>query len=145
MGGPRSGGSREVVGRHPRERQAEGGPSDFSAVRGGERGPDGGRSGTALSAVEALEAGADAAANLGALAGVKLRGGKQRNWGEGELDLVKEAIKVARGLAQAELKRGIVTLELGPADERLAGILLVLRDAFGGPGNLRYGLSASDG
>ena len=36
-----------------------------------------------------------------------------------------------RELARAELRRGIVVLEPGPADERLASALPVLRDAFG--------------
>src|SRR5919107_487090 len=33
-------------------------------------------------------------------------------------------------MARAELRRGIAVLELGPADERLAGALPILRDAF---------------
>ena len=36
-----------------------------------------------------------------------------------------------RELARAELKRGIVTLELGAADDRLAEVLPVLRASYG--------------
>src|SRR5215212_5612574 len=56
--------------------------------------------------------------------------GSVRNWGEGELEAVKEAIKVIRELVRCELERKIITLRLGPADERLAEVLPVLSDAF---------------
>ena len=35
-----------------------------------------------------------------------------------------------RELARAEIKRGMILLELGPADELLAHMLPVLREAF---------------
>ncbi|MGH3148917.1 MAG: UvrD-helicase domain-containing protein, partial [Rubrobacter sp.] len=65
-----------------------------------------------------------------ALASINLVGGSKGSWGEGELETVKEALRAVRGLVRAELKRGIVTLELGPSDDRLAEVLPVLRDAY---------------
>lgn len=61
----------------------------------------------------------------------ELRGGRKQAWSDGELASVKEALKLVRELARGALRRGIVVLELGPADERLASALPVLRDAFG--------------
>lgn len=67
---------------------------------------------------------------LATLDRIDLRGGSKKNWGEGELSLVKEALKEVRELARAEIKRGMILLQLGPADELLARMLPVLRDAF---------------
>jgi ATP-dependent helicase/nuclease subunit A len=61
---------------------------------------------------------------------LKLNMGSVRNWGEGELEEVKEAIKVMRELVRCELERKIITLRLGPADERLAEAIPTLNDAF---------------
>ena len=85
----------------------------------------------ALSALDELEAGGNRKDAFEALASIDLRGGKKKAWGDGELASVKEALKLVRELARAELRRGIVVLEPGPADERLASALPVLRDAFG--------------
>ena len=85
----------------------------------------------ALSALDDLEAGEDYKAAFESLASIDLRGGKKKAWGEGELASVKEALRLVRELARAALRRGIVVLEPGPADERLASALPVLRDAFG--------------
>jgi ATP-dependent helicase/nuclease subunit A len=84
----------------------------------------------ALSALDELEAGEDHKAAFESLASIDLRGGKKKAWGEGELASVKEALNLVRELARAELRRGIVVLEPGPADERLASALPALRDAF---------------
>ena len=85
----------------------------------------------ALSALDELEAGEDHKAAFELLKNVDLRGGKKKAWSDGELASVKEALKLIREMARAALRRGIVVLEPGPADERLASALPALRDAFG--------------
>ncbi len=65
-----------------------------------------------------------------ALEGIQLRGGKRANWPEGELALVKDALKGLRELAKEEKKRGLATLRVGPVDELLAEMIPVLGDAF---------------
>ena len=84
----------------------------------------------ALSALEELEAGENHKSAFELLASIDLRGGKKGAWSDGELASVKEALRLVRELARAELRRGIVVLEPGPPDERLASALPVLRDAF---------------
>jgi ATP-dependent helicase/nuclease subunit A len=84
----------------------------------------------ALSALDELEAGENHKTAFELLASIDLRGGRKRAWSDGELASVKEALRQVRELVRAELRRGIVVLEPGPADERLAGALPVLRDAF---------------
>ena len=84
----------------------------------------------ALSALEELEAGENHKSAFELLASIDLRGGKKKAWSDGELASVKEALRLVRELARAELRRGIVVLEPGPADERLASALPVLRDSF---------------
>jgi len=73
---------------------------------------------------------ADIKPSLEAIKSLKLNMGSVRNWGEGELEAVKEAIKSIRELVSCELERKIITLRLGPADERLAEVLPVLSEAF---------------
>lgn len=88
---------------------------------------------SALAAFAELEGGRTAGeveAALGTLATVDLRGGKKRSWGEGELAAVKDALKVLRETIRSALRRGIVTLKLGSADERLAEALPVLASSF---------------
>jgi ATP-dependent helicase/nuclease subunit A len=84
----------------------------------------------ALSALEELENGENHKSAFEILVSIDLRGGKKGAWSDGELTSVKEALRLVRELARAELRRGIVVLEPGPADERLASALPVLRDAF---------------
>ncbi len=90
----------------------------------------------AASALEGLDAvlrasDADTKPLLEAISGVRLNVGSVRNWGEGELGAVKDALKIVREIVRTELDRGMVALEVGPADERLAEALPVLKDAFG--------------
>ncbi len=84
----------------------------------------------ALSALDELETGENHKTAFELLASIDLRGGKKKAWSDGELASVKEALRLVRELARAELRRGIVVLEPGPADERLASALPVLREAF---------------
>lgn len=86
----------------------------------------------AVAALEALSAseGGEKGAPFEEIKGIKLNGGRKANWPEGELPLVKDALKRLRGRVQDELKRGMVTLGIGPADERLAEVLPVLVDSF---------------
>jgi ATP-dependent helicase/nuclease subunit A len=64
------------------------------------------------------------------LDGIDLRGGSKKYWREGKLPRIKEALKTVRELARAEIKRGLILLEPGPADDQLAEMLPVLRSAF---------------
>jgi ATP-dependent helicase/nuclease subunit A len=84
----------------------------------------------ALSALGELEAGGNQRSAFESLTSIDLRGGKKKAWSDGELESVKDALRIVRELARSELRRGIVVLEPGPADERLAGALPILRDAF---------------
>ena len=79
---------------------------------------------------EALVSDVDARPSLEAVSNLKLNMSSVRNWGEGELEEVKEAIKVMCELVRCELERKIITLRLGPADERLAESIPMLNDAF---------------
>ncbi|MDP9439921.1 MAG: UvrD-helicase domain-containing protein, partial [Actinomycetota bacterium] len=99
------------------------------------RGPDGdaiehARAAT-LSLLDGLRDGGDPGPIFEAFGTVGLRGGSKKKWGEAEIGLVKQAVKTVRDIASKALKRGMVTLEVGPADDHLAGVLPVLQDAFG--------------
>ena len=87
----------------------------------------------AVAALDALSAGegGETGAPFGEIKGIKLNGGRKANWPEGELPAVKDALKRLRARVEDELKRGMVALEVGPADERLAEVLPVLTDSFG--------------
>lgn len=67
---------------------------------------------------------------LEGLASINLQGGKKGSWAEGELDEVKTALRTVRDAVRAELKRGLVVLSTGPADERLAASLPTLGEAL---------------
>lgn len=84
----------------------------------------------AVEAVDALERNAPPRKHLEAIQGIKLVGGSQKSWGGGELEAVKGSLKDLRELVNSALKEGLVTLELGPADDRLAAMLPALREAF---------------
>ena len=84
----------------------------------------------ALSALGELETNEDPQTAFESLSSIDLRGGKKKAWSDGELASVKEALRLVREITRAELQRGIVVLKPGPADERLASALPVLRDAF---------------
>jgi len=83
----------------------------------------------ALAALEELYSGGVGDA-LEALCRISLVGGRKKMWGEGELEIVKDALRALRDRARAEQGRGIMTLELGAADERLKKMLPVMREAF---------------
>jgi ATP-dependent helicase/nuclease subunit A len=59
---------------------------------------------------DALRSDADVKPSLDAIDGLKLTMGSVRNWGEGELEAVKEAIKVVHALVRCELERKLITL-----------------------------------
>jgi ATP-dependent helicase/nuclease subunit A len=82
----------------------------------------------ALRALQLLED--DDLAAFEAFTEIKLTGGRQGNWPQGKLSEVKAALKTLREAAAAAAKEGLVTLTLGPADERLAASLPALREAF---------------
>jgi len=84
----------------------------------------------ALQAIAALEQGEAPKAPLVAINKLKINVGSQKNWPAGALEIVKAAIKELRELVQTALKAGLVTLEIGSADEQLAAMLPALREAF---------------
>jgi ATP-dependent helicase/nuclease subunit A len=84
----------------------------------------------ALEALERLRTESDPGPYLEALCTIDLRGGSKKKWAEVELSQVKESLRGVRELAREERKRGLMTLELGEADGRLAELLPALREAF---------------
>lgn len=84
----------------------------------------------ALSALESLYSESDRRPYLEALASINLQGGSKKKWGETEFGMVKDALRALRDLARNELKRGMITLQVGPADARLAEALPALRGAY---------------
>lgn len=86
---------------------------------------------SALDAVVALERGDALRPNLEVIAGVKLNVGSAKLWSNGGLEAVKDALRVLRDdCVKPALKLGLLTLELGVADERLAELIPILREAF---------------
>lgn len=91
----------------------------------------------ALEAVLALERGESARQHLETIAAVKLNVGSAKAWGGGGLEAVKEALRSLRDdCVKPALDAGLVTLELGSADDRLADVLPALRDAFSQAGEI---------
>jgi ATP-dependent helicase/nuclease subunit A len=85
----------------------------------------------ALDAVVALERRNPPQPHLEVIAGVKLNVGSAKLWSSGGLEAVKDALRVLRDdCVKPALKLGLLTLELGTADERLAELIPVLREAF---------------
>ncbi|MFO7546608.1 MAG: UvrD-helicase domain-containing protein [Trueperaceae bacterium] len=64
------------------------------------------------------------------LSGLKVNVGSVRNWTEGNLAEVKDALRTLRESVKAARKDGRVELALGPVDVRLAGVLPELERAF---------------
>ncbi|RMG10182.1 MAG: DNA helicase UvrD [Cyanobacteria bacterium J055] len=81
-------------------------------------------------AIADLEAGRNINQALECLAKLTIRGGSQKNWEKGAIDAVKNAIVTVRNLARQALSAGLITLEWGEADDRLASILDALSEAF---------------
>lgn len=83
----------------------------------------------AIAALTSFEQGAPKL-TLESLIAIKLRGGSTKKWPEGGFDEVKEAVTTLRELAKDALKQGLITSEIGSADEQLAMMLPALREAF---------------
>lgn len=84
-----------------------------------------------LGAVQALERGEPAMPHLETIAGVKLNVGSTKAWGDGGLAAVKDALRILRDdCVKPALDAGLLTLELGSADECLSDVLPALREAF---------------
>ena len=83
----------------------------------------------AIAALAAFEQGAPKL-TLESLIAIKLHGGSAKKWPNGGFNEVKEAITTLRELAKDALKRGLVTCEIGSADEQMAMMLPALREAF---------------
>lgn len=84
----------------------------------------------AVEAIDALERDEPPRRHLEAIQGIKLVGGSQKSWGSGELETVKGSLRDLRESVNSALKEGLVTLELGLADDRLAAMLPALRESF---------------
>lgn len=61
---------------------------------------------------------------------IDLRGGSKKKWPDGGLTEVKEAIATLKKLADQEIKRGRINLEIGESDHKLTTILPILKQAF---------------
>jgi ATP-dependent helicase/nuclease subunit A len=84
----------------------------------------------ALQAMNNLSIGGNPKEELSIINGLKINFGSKKNWVEGGLEVVKESIKELRDLVQSLLKTGLITLEIGAADEKLTVMLPSLREAF---------------
>jgi ATP-dependent helicase/nuclease subunit A len=84
----------------------------------------------AIEAIDEIESGDNIKEALLVISGLKINVGSKKNWAEGTLEIVKEAIKQLREIVQNSLKAGLITLEIGIADEQLAALLPALREAF---------------
>ncbi|AFZ66721.1 UvrD-helicase domain-containing protein [Deinococcus peraridilitoris] len=71
----------------------------------------------------------DPTSHAAGLLDVKLTGGSAKNWPDGGLSEVKDAVKTLRKLTEDALKEGL-TLTLGPSDTWLEAALPDLREAF---------------
>ncbi len=85
---------------------------------------------TALQAVSSLEENSNPQAALENLTKINLQGGSKKKWPDGGFTEVKEAIASLKKLADKELKRGRISLEVGESDQKLAAILPILKQAF---------------
>ena len=83
-----------------------------------------------MEAILALEQGKDSQTILETLKKVSLRGGKPKQWLDGGFDEVKEEINKLKELAKRTLEKGLITLEIGTADEQLVTMLPALKEAF---------------
>jgi ATP-dependent helicase/nuclease subunit A len=84
----------------------------------------------ALQAINNLSIGENLKEQLSIINGLKVNFGSKKNWVEGGLEAVKESIKELRELVQNFLKAGLITLETGTADDKLAKMLPSLQEAF---------------
>ncbi len=84
----------------------------------------------AMEAILALEQGKKSQTILETLKKVSLRGGKPKQWLDGGFDEVKEEINKLKELAKRTLEKGLITLEIGTADEQLVTMLPALKEAF---------------
>lgn len=91
----------------------------------------------ALEAVLALECGEPARQHLETIAAIKLNVGSVKAWDGGGLEAVKEALRSLRDdCVKPALQAGLLTLELGEADDRLTDMLPALREAFSQAGGI---------
>lgn len=84
----------------------------------------------AIEVMNLIESGENIKAGLLVIDGLKINVGSKKNWTEGALEIVKDAIKQVRELVQNSLKVGLINLEFGANDERLAAKLPALKEAF---------------
>lgn len=83
----------------------------------------------ALSGLAHLEAG-DVASAHDLLEGIKINVGSQKNWPDGTLRDLKDALRDVRDRYLAAAGIGLVTLQLGALDDELKRVLRALRTAF---------------
>lgn len=85
---------------------------------------------TALQSVNSLKENSNPQAALEELNNINLRGGSNKKWPDGGFAEIKEAIANLKKLADKELKRGRINLEIGESDHKLTAILPILKQAF---------------
>jgi ATP-dependent helicase/nuclease subunit A len=84
----------------------------------------------ALQAVNSLKKNCNPQAALEELNNINLRGGSNKKWPDGGFTEIKEAIANLKKLADKEIKRGRINLEIGESDHKLTAILPILNQAF---------------
>jgi ATP-dependent helicase/nuclease subunit A len=84
----------------------------------------------ATMAIADLERGLNIQKSLEILAGLKINVGSQKNWERGVLPRVKDAIVTVRDRVKQAMAAGLITLELGEMDAKLAPMLSALTAAF---------------
>jgi ATP-dependent helicase/nuclease subunit A len=84
----------------------------------------------AIMAIADLEAGRNIRSALETLASLKINVGSKKNWEPGILPDVKEAIASVRDRVKQAISEGLITLELGEADDRVVPMLSALSAAF---------------
>ncbi|MEO1375883.1 MAG: UvrD-helicase domain-containing protein [Cyanobacteria bacterium J06635_10] len=84
----------------------------------------------ALEAINSLEMGGNPQEELSIIKKLKINIGSKKNWVDGGFAAVKESIKELRNLVESFFKAGLITLEIGIADQKLKAMLPSLREAF---------------
>lgn len=85
----------------------------------------------ALEAVLALERGELSNQHLETISAIKLNVGSAKAWSNGGLEAVKDALRTLRDdCVKPALEAGLLSLELGEADESLTSVLPTLLDVF---------------
>ena len=85
---------------------------------------------TAIQAVNSLKENSEPTNALENLTKINLQGGSKKKWPDGGFTEIKEAIATLKKLADKEIKRGRINLDIGEFDHKLTAILPILKQAF---------------